>query len=492
LNRLTKEDDQLILLTGATGYIGGRLLKELEKRGYRVRCLARRPEFLQQKVSESTEVVKGDVFDADSLRAAMEGAHTAYYLVHSLAAKGSFEDNDRKAAEIFARTAEKANLKKIIYLGGLGEGSGLSHHLSSRQEVGQILRDSDVPAIEFRASVIMGSGSLSFEMVRALVEKLPILFTPRWVRRLAQPIAIEDVMGYLIAALDFEAPHSTIFQIGGADIVSYEGIMKEYARVRGLKRPVVPLPWLTPWLSSLWLVLVTPLYHRVGRRLIEGVRNETIVRDDTAEKLFNVKPRGIREAIERALENEDRDFAETRWSDALLPGSLEHHWGGIRFGARLVDSREAKVPCSSADVFGQIQCMGGEYGWYKHNWLWNLRGFIDQLLGGAGHRRGRTDPTCLLPGDTVDFWRVEAIEPNRLLRLSSELKAPGRAWFQYEIEGNEEEATIRQTAIFDPIGLWGLLYWYALYPLHTIVFQGTLRGIVKSIKGNIPFLVSHP
>jgi uncharacterized protein YbjT (DUF2867 family) len=481
MNRMTTDDGQLILVTGATGYIGGRPLRELERGDYAVRCLARRPEYLPPRASSSTEVVKGDVFDLDSLRSAMKGAHAAYYFVHTLAAKGSFEENDRIAANTFAKAAREAKLQKIIYLGGLGEGQDPSRHLSSRQEVGAILRNSGVPTIEFRASVIFGSGSLSFVMVRAFVQKLALLFTTRWVHVLAQPIAIEDVVQYLIAALDLDTRESTIFEMGGADIVSYEGIMTEYARVHGLKRRIVPLPFLTPWLSSLWLALVTPLYAQIGRRLLEGVRNETTVKDRRAAKVFKIKPMGIRETIERALANKDREFAETRWSDALPERSLEQHWGGIRFGSRLLDTREAKLPCAPSLVFTQIQCIGGGYGWHRYNWLLNLRGFIDQLMGGVGHRRGRRDSKCLLPGDTVDFCRVEALEPNRLLRLHSELRAPRRAWFQYEITGTDKESTLRQTAIFDPIGLAGLLYSYGPYPLHVLDFTGTLNGIVDSI-----------
>jgi len=476
-------DERLILLTGATGYIGGRLLKELERRGsHTIRCLARRPEYLKRKVAASTEVVQGDAFNKNSLVAAMEGVHTAYYLVHSLAGKGSFEENDRLAANTFGAAAREAKIQKMIYLGGLGEGENLSHHLSSRQEVGEILRESGVPTIEFRASIILGSGSLSFELVRALVERLPIMTTPKWVRLLAQPMAIEDVIAYLAAAFDYEITESIIFQIGGADKVSYEGIMREYARVRGLKRIIIPVPLLTPWLSSLWLALVTPLYFRVGRRLIEGVTSATTVTDERALSEFPIKPRGVREAVERALANEDQEFSETWWSDALGSMDQERRWGGVRFKTRQIDSREVKVSCSASEAFRQVQCVGGEYGWYRYNWLWNLRGLMDQLLGGVGIRRGRRNPQCLLPGDAVDFWRVEAVEENRLVRLASELKAPGRAWFQYEIEEHDGGVKIRQTAIFDPMGVLGLLYWYVLYPLHVIVFQGTLNGIANALR----------
>jgi uncharacterized protein YbjT (DUF2867 family) len=476
-------NDQLILLTGASGYVGGRLLTELERRGHCVRCLVRRPEFISHRISPSTELTKGDVFDAESLRGAMAGVHTAYFLVHSLAARGSFEENDRIAATNFARAAEQANVQRMIYLGGLGSGRSLSPHLSSRQEVGAILRQSTVPTIEFRASVILGSGSLSFEMVRALVERLPVMTTPRWVRTRTQPIAIEDIVEYLIQALHIPLQSSTVFEIGCADITSYEGIMREYARQRGLKRLIIPVPWLNPWLSGFWLALVTPLYYKVGRWLIEGVKNETIVHDTRALDIFNVRPRSLREAVQRALANEDREYAETRWADTS-PEYLKAGWGGVRYGTRFVYSREINVPYTPDECFKPVQCIGGNTGWYTLNWLWSLRGFIDKLFGGVGSYRGRRNPKCLLPGDTIDFWRVEAVEQGRMLRLFSELKAPGRAWLQIEVKAHAPGSTIRLTSIFDPIGLAGMLYWYVLYPFHVMVFRGMLRGIARTIHIN--------
>ncbi len=479
---IQSENDPLILITGASGYVGGRLLKALERKGKRLRCFARRPEFLKSRVAEGTEIVKGDIFDTEALQKALAGVHTAYYFIHALAGKGSFEENDRKAAAGFASAARVANIKKIIYLGGLGEGDDLSHHLSSRHEVGEILRASGVPTIEFRASIIIGSGSLSFEMVRALVQKLPIMTTPYWVRALAQPIAIEDVIAYLCEVLDMDIQESTIFEIGGKDRVSYEKIMREYARIRKLKRLIIPLPFLTPWLSSLWLAFVTPLYFRVGRRLIEGVKNETVVKDKKAEKLFRVKPRGIREAIQRALENEDQEFAETRWSDALPLQAFEHHWKGVRFGSRLIDTRSVRVLLPPKDAFRPIQCIGGRSGWSHYDWLLNLRGSIDQIIGGVGHRRGRADPRCLRVGDTIDFWRVEKLEQDKLIRLSAEMKMPGRGWLQYEVDGDESGSVVRQTALFDPVGIAGLIYWYSLYPFHQIIFKDMLQKIVSEKK----------
>jgi len=476
-----------ILLAGGTGYVGGRLLRVLEETGRPLRCLARKPEFLRARVSASTEVVRGDVLEMSSLDEAMKDVHTAYYLVHSMAAGSGFEERDRLGAENFARAARDNGIRRIIYLGGLGGGGRLSSHLASRQEVGEILRGSGVPTIEFRASIIIGSGSLSFEMVRALVEKLPVMITPRWVRSRAQPIAIEDVTAYLLKALELEDDDSYIFEIGGADRVSYKGIMQEYARQRGLRRIMIPVPVLTPWLSSLWLGLVTPIYSRVGRQLIEGVRNDTVVENDLAMRVFDLQLKGIQEAIARALSNEEQEFAETRWSDPLSSRASLSAWGGERFGSRIVDSETIAVSYEPAAAFGPIRRIGGETGWYYADWLWRLRGLIDLLVGGAGMRRGRRSQESLAPGDTVDFWRVEAFEPDRLLRLLSQMRLPGRAWLQFEVEGDESDSVIRQTAIFDPVGLPGLAYWYGLYPIHKAVFKGMLRGIAKAAgRGGVP------
>ena len=476
------EQDGLILLTGASGYVGGRLLTALEAAGHRVRCLARHPEFLKPRVAQTTQVVKGDVMDAASLSAALDGVDTAYYLVHSIGSGNAFEEEDRSAAGNFARAARAAGVRRIVYLGGLGAGTRLSPHLVSRQEVGRILRESGVPTIEFRASIIIGSGSLSFEMIRALVDRLPVMTTPRWVRIKSQPISIEDVIAYLLAALDVSLEDSVVLEIGGEDVLSYRDIMREYARQRGLKRLMIPLPVLTPGLSSLWLGLVTPVYARIGRKLIDSIPHETVVKDDRSLQMFQIRPRGIRAAIERALMNEDLDMAATRWSDALSSRGPTRAWGGVKFGSRLVDSRVARAAYPPAEAFRPIRRIGGRAGWYFGNWLWRLRGFIDLLVGGAGLRRGRRDPNSLLPGDTVDFWRVEAYEPDRLLRLFAEMKLPGRAWLQFEVDEDELGTIIRQTAVFDPMGLFGLVYWYALFPVHSLVFAGMLRGIMRELR----------
>jgi len=501
-------EKRLILLTGATGYLGGRLLRVLEEEGAAVRCLARRPEYLASRAGTSTEVVRGDVLDRASLDAAMRGVHTAYYLIHSLGSTGAFEEEERRGALHFAAAAREAGVQRIIYVGGLGRGD-LSRHLDSRQTVGRLLRESGVPTIELRASIVIGSGSLSFEMVRALVEKLPVMITPRWTRSLAQPIAIEDLIAYLLQARDIPLAsgavdpdpdcHATVptgarqrrdepggsqpgrvFEIGGADVVSYRDLMREYARQRGLRRWVLPVPVLTPRLSSWWLGLVTPLYARIGRKLIDSVRNDTIVTNDAAGEAFDIRPRGMADAIARALTNEDHRLAETRWSDALSSRGALSNWGGVRFGPRIVDSRTIRVTCDPATAFAPVERIGGRTGWYYADFLWRLRGFLDLLVGGVGTRRGRRDPHRLVTGDAVDFWRVEACERPRLLRLAAEMKVPGRAWLQFEVDGHGDDSVIRQTAIFDPAGLGGLLYWYALYPLHGIVFRGMLRGIATA------------
>ena len=382
----TAGEQSRILLTGATGYVGGRLLKALEGRGYRVRCLARRPEFLRARVGAWTEVAQGDVLDKDSLAPALAGIQAAYYLVHSMGSGGSFEEQDRIAASNFGQAAREAGAGRIIYLGGLGEqGKGLSEHLRSRQEVGEILRQSGVPVIEFRSSVVIGSGSVSFEMVRALVDRLPVMICPKWVRTPTQPIAIEDVVAYLVEAAELPLKTgSEIFEIGGADVVSYGGLMQTYAAERGLRRWTIQVPVLTPWLSSLWLGLVTPVYARVGRKLIEGVRNPTVVRDNRALKVFSVRPRGVREAIARALANEEQGFAQTRWSDALSSAGGRKSWAGIRLGSRIVDQQTAATDLSPAAAFAPIRRIGGQNGWYFANFLWRIRGFMDLLVERSG------------------------------------------------------------------------------------------------------------
>jgi uncharacterized protein YbjT (DUF2867 family) len=475
----------LILLTGATGYVGGRLLSVLQARGIRVRCLTRRYEALKDRSNATTEIVAGDVLDRDSLTNAFAGVDTAYYFVHSMGANRDFEDEDRIAAANFGQAAVAAGVRRIIYLGGLGNPDHkLSKHLRSRQETGDVLREHHPQVIEFRASIVIGSGSLSFEMIRSLVERLPIMICPRWVQVKAQPIAIEDLLSYLVAALDLPLGSSQVYEIGGPDQVSYGEIMQEYARQRGLARWMIPVPLLTPYLSSLWLGLVTPLYARIGRKLVESLRNPTLISNNLAAKTFPVRPRSLRDAITRALVNEDREFAETSWSDALSSAGASRDWGGTRFGSRVVDSRTINVSISPEQAFAPIRRIGGRTGWYYGNWLWSLRGFLDLIVGGVGVRRGRRDPENLHVGDPLDFWRVEAYDPPRRLRLHAEMKLPGRAWLEFEVTPCEQGSTIRQTAIFDPLGLAGMLYWYGIYPLHQFVFARMLRNLARAAESS--------
>ena len=473
--------DHPILVTGATGYVGGRLRRRLEADGRRVRCLARRQTGLASRVGGATTVVTGDVLDAESLGPALAGVESAYYLIHSMGSGRDFEDQDRIAARNFAWAARRAGVRRIIYLGGLGHGPDLSPHLRSRHEVGVILRESGVPVVELRASIVIGSGSLSFELIRALVERLPVMITPRWVEVEAQPIAVDDLLSYLVAALDVPLAESRVFEIGGADHVSYGDLMREYTRQRGLRRAMVRVPVLTPRLSSLWLGLVTPVYARVGRKLIESIKHPTIVRDPSALEVFPVQPRGSREAIAAAIRNEDREIAESRWYDAFSSGGEGRNWAGVRFGNRLVDSRTRDVDADTEEAFAPIRRIGGKTGWYAYDWLWRLRGFLDLLVGGVGVRRGRPEPDEVHVGDALDFWRVEAYEPNRLLRLAAEMKVPGRAWLEFEVVPRQHGATIRQTALFDPVGLSGLAYWYGMYPLHRLVFSGMVEGIARAV-----------
>jgi len=474
-------EKSLILLTGASGYIGGRLLPSLENQGYRLRCLARRPEVLKQKADPSTEVVAGDVLDRPSLDSALRGVDVAYYLVHSMSSTGSFEETDRQAARNFSESAKRAGVKGLIYVGGLGsDEEELSTHLRSRHEVGDILRQSGLPVCEFRASAVIGSGSASFELIRALVERLPVMLTPRWVKGKAQPIAIDDLLDYLMEALRIPTSKYRIYEVGGADQVSYADMMRAYGRQRGLEPRIIPVPVLTPWLSALWLGLVTPLYARIGRAIIESIVHVTVVRDHAALTTFSVRPMGVDQAIHRALAREETHFGATRWSDALSSSGKLRSWGGVRFGTRLVDSRTLNVEAPPDVVFKCIERIGGDNGWYACNWLWLLRGFIDLLQGGVGIRRGRPSSTSLHVGDTVDSFRVESIEPNRRLRLKSEMNLPGRAWLEFEVTGAGSSTMIRQTAIFDPVGLIGQIYWYSLYVPHEFVFSGMLRGIAQA------------
>ena len=443
-----------ILLTGATGYIGGRLLQRLEKRGHPVRCLVRQPERFQPG-GPSTEVVQGDCQDPDSIDRALAGIESAYYLVHSMAAGPEFADLDRRAARNFGEAARRAGVRRIVYLGGLSdEDASGSAHLQSRAETGAILRASGVPVTEFRASIVIGAGSLSFEMISALVERLPVMVCPRWVDTLTQPIAVDDVLAYLEGALRLPPDRNRIVEIGGSEAVSYGTIMREYARLRGLRRALIPVPVLTPHLSGLWLSLVTPAQARIGRALVEGLRTSTIVRNKSAD--IYVAPTPLAAALAAAIEDGTRARLKT-------------------------DSRTVTVAVPPERAFAPIRRIGGTTGWYFGDLLWRARGWLDAMTGGVGMSRGRCHADRCAVGDAIDGWTVEAFEQDRRLRLSADMRLPGRGWLEFEVVPLDGGARslIRQTATFDPRGLLGRAYWYAILPLHELIFRGMLHRIAR-------------
>jgi uncharacterized protein YbjT (DUF2867 family) len=475
---------RLILVTGATGYIGGRLVPLLLAAGHHVRCLVRDCNRLEGRSwQNSVEIVEGDVFRPDSLAAALQGIDTAYYLVHSLGGGPDFHQRDITAASNFGAAARTTGVKRIIYLGGLAEpSSGLSEHLRSRQQSGDSLRLGGVPVTEFRAGVIVGSGSISFEMIRYLTERVPVMICPRWVYTRTQPIGIREVLAYLSQAIEVPGSTGLIIEIGGSQILTYGEMMKIYADVRGLRRWLVPVPFLTPRLSSLWVNLVTPIPAVIARPLIEGLRNENIVRDPVARRLFpGINPVSYRTSVERALAVLDASSIETTWSDALstsqgdaTPVVLTNQEGMIR------EHRQLRVAASAADVYAVFSGLGGKRGWFFMDWAWRIRGWMDRLIGGVGMRRGRRDPDKLRVGDALDFWRVEMIEPDRLLRLRAEMKVPGKAWLQFEVVSRDDATVLlSQTAFFAPKGLMGWCYWYLLYPFHALIFSGMIREISR-------------
>ncbi|MCB1113300.1 MAG: SDR family oxidoreductase [Chlamydiia bacterium] len=469
--------EKKILITGASGYIGGRLLEAIKDK-YFLRVLVR-----SEKKFPDAEVFVGDVLKPQSIKGLFDGIDTAFYLIHSMESSGDFVEKDRKAAKNFAKGAQEAGVRRVIYLGGLGvKHEELSSHLKSRQEVGEILRQNakGVQVIEFRASIIIGAGSLSYEMIRALVERLPVMITPKWVWTKAQPIYIRDVIDYLSEAIEKQIDGNMVFEIGGKDPVSYGDIMREYAKQKGLTRYMIHVPVLSPRLSSLWLGLITPVYAKVGRKLVDSATNETCVKNPLALKVFAVKPKSLHEAIKLAIEGEKKHLP--RWSDSDSFMSFKKASPDFVLSDRLFDVREALVKAPKEKVFQAIQEIGGDRGYYYGNFLWQIRGFLDLLVGGAGFRRGRRSPTALEEGDVVDFWRVEAIDPGVKLRLRAEMKVPGSAWLEFKIKEEGDKVRIRQEAAFDPDGIWGKLYWYSLYPVHQFVFKGMLKGICRYIE----------
>jgi uncharacterized protein YbjT (DUF2867 family) len=468
-----------ILVTGATGYIGGQLIPRLSVQ-HQVVCMARNPQRLSGDKWDTVEIRQGDVLDRASLGSTMQGIDVAYYLIHAMAggAQG-FEERDYLGAENFGVAAREAGIQRIIYLGGLGEcEKGLSPHLWSRQHVGEILRTSGVPVTEFRAAVVIGLGSISFEMFRYLTERLPIMVTPKWVNTRCQPIAIENLLDYLTLCLIQPRSIGKMYEIGGPDVVTYGDMMREYASARHLKRYLIPVPILTPRLSSYWVNIVTPIPNSYAQPLIEGLRSEVVVHDPSAQEDFNIKLMPYPEALLQALRRDGSGEVETYWAGAqagLTAGRTHKITQGMFIEQRRLETESE--PKAIYDIFAKI---GGKKGWYYADWLWKIRFWLDKLAGGVGVRQDQRKMGETQPGDIVDGFIVETVDEGRLIRLRNEMKAPGPAWMQFEVQrsGSGKNLFI-QTAFFEPHGLMGLAYWYGLYPFHQLIFSGMARGILR-------------
>jgi uncharacterized protein YbjT (DUF2867 family) len=470
---------------GATGYVGGRLVPRLAAAGHDVRCLTRRPEKLRGVPwAGSVEITTGDALDRGSLDEAMVGVDVVFYLVHSIGTGADFEASDRLAARHTAEAAAAAGVSRIVYLGGLvPTGETVSPHLASRAEVGQIFLDSSVPAVVLQAGVIIGSGSASFEMLRYLTERLPVMVTPKWVRSLVQPIAVRDVLTYLVGSLELPAGLDRRFDIAGPDVVSYRDMMQRYATVAGLtRRVIIPVPVLSPWLSSQWVNVVTPVPKAIAQPLIESLRNNAVAHEHDIEALIPFALCPFDEALRLALESVRRAEVTTRWSGAQWPGApsdpmpTDPDWSG---GTTHRDERSTPIDVDAADVWRAVEGIGGDRGWYSFPLAWALRGLMDRLVGGVGLRRGRRDPDRLEIGDAVDFWRVEALDRPTLLRLRAEMKLPGEAWLEFTITNEHGRPVLHQRALFIPHGLAGQLYWWAISPFHNIVFGSMISNLAR-------------
>ncbi|MEU9122290.1 SDR family oxidoreductase [Streptomyces sp. NPDC048506] len=487
------------LVTGATGYIGGRLVPELLAEGHRVRCLARSPAALRDHPwAGDAEVVQGDVADAGAVRAALRGVDVAYYLVHALGTGRGFEETDRRAARTFGEQARAAGVRRIVFLGaltpaGVPEGQ-LSPHLRSRAEVARILLSSGVPTTVLRAAVIIGSGSASFEMLRYLTERLPVMVTPRWVHTRIQPIAVRDVLRALVGSAGMPPEVNRAFDIGGPDVLTYREMMRRYAAVAGLPpRLIVPVPVLTPRLSSHWVGLVTPVPRSLARPLVESLRYEVVCHEDDIMRRVSFPPGAPLDfdtAVSLALQRVRDAQVTTRWSSASVPGApsdplpTDPDWAG---GSLYTDRRDLSVDASPEALWRVIEGIGGENGWYSFPLAWAVRGWLDRLVGGVGLRRGRRDAERLRVGDSLDFWRVEEIEPGRLLRLRAEMRLPGLAWLEMSAEPGERGGSrYRQRALFHPRGLLGHAYWWGVSPFHAVVFGGMARNVARAAAKGAP------
>ncbi len=492
----SKRPAPLCLVTGATGYIGGRLVPQLLDAGYRVRCAARSPERLRdQPWHDQVEVVRADLTDPDAARRALDGVKVAYYLIHALGSGRDFGERDRRTAELFASAAEDAGVRRIVYLGGLGptEGEGVSEHLRSRREVGDILLASAVPAAVLRAAVVIGSGSVSFEMMRYLTERLPVMVTPSWVGSRIQPIAVRDALRYLVGCASLPPEVDRAFDIGGPDVLTYEEMMRRYAVIARLpRRLILPVPVLSPRLSSLWVGLVTPVPGGLARPLVESLRNEVVCAEHDIAQFVPDPPEGLigfEEAVRLALKRIGNADVATRWSSASVRGApsdplpTDPDWAG---GSVYTDIRESPVEASPEALWAVIEGIGGEHGWYSWRLAWAVRGLVDRLAGGVGLRRGRRDPNHLRVGDSLDFWRVEELQHGRLLRLRAEMLLPGLAWLDLSVDIREDRTWFRQRALFHPRGLLGQLYWWSVWPFHGIVFGRMQRNVRRAAETEGP------
>lgn len=474
---------KLILVTGATGYVGGRLVPRLLEAGYRVRCLVRDRRRLQGRPwLDRVEVVSGDALTPGALNEAMQGVSAAYYLIHGKQGGRINATRDLEVARNFAEAAREADVERIVYLGELVDPTtNLSPYLRARHETGYILRQSRVPVTEFRAGMIVGSGSALFEMIRYLVEREPMLICPAWFFSEAQPIAIRDVLSYLIDALHTPDSLGRLIEIGGATRLTYADMLLGYAKERGLKRILIRTPFYAPRLSAYWVHMVTPIHWRVVLPLIEGLRARLIVRDQAARKLFpQIQPLDFQTAVHLALGRIQRDNVETSWSDALVTvaGDVKPYQFVVEEGM-YVEKRQLLLDLSPEDVFRAYMGIGGGRGWLYMDWAWGLRGWLDKAVGGVGLRRGRRHPDEVRAGESLDFWRVEEVEKNRLLRLRAEMKLPGKAWLQFESQPQGDKTLLTVTAYFAPYGLFGFLYWYAMWPFHKFIFDGLTRRIAS-------------